>query len=68
MNKISGVIIKYHKEGCHEKYNYCECKENEGLFIKERFFQIYGVKEGEYNSYYPNGKVSIKCSYINGKV
>ena len=37
----SGVIRIFHKKDCKDEW-YCECAEDTGLFIKEKFFQING--------------------------
>ena len=39
--KTSGVVTTFHKDSCKEKY-YCNCSEEEGMNIKERYFQING--------------------------
>ena len=44
--KMSGVITTFHKKDCIKEY-YCECSEEEGMNIKERYFQINGKIEGE---------------------
>ena len=64
--KMSGVVMTFHKDSC--KRAYCDCSEDEGTIIKEKFFQINGKIEGEKISYYSNGNVSSKCFYIDGKL
>ena len=66
-NQNSGVITTFHKKDCDDEL-YCKCSEEEGMNIKERYFQINGKIEGEYISYYVNGNVDNKCFYKNDKI
>ena len=65
--KTSEVITTFHKKECDDDWC-CNCSEEEGINIHEKYFQINGKKEGEYISYYWNGNVFSKCTYQNGKI
>ena len=56
------VVTTFHKDNC--KRAYCECSEEEGMNIKERYFQMSGKIEGEKISYYSNVNVEEKCFII----
>ena len=43
---------------CVGDYFSCECSEEEGSKIHEKYFQINDKIEGEYNSYHLNGNVN----------
>ena len=64
--KMSGVVMTFHKDSC--KRAYCDCSEDKGILIKEKYFQINRKIEGEKISYNSNGNVSSKCFYIDGKL
>ena len=59
-----GAVRTYHKKRCN---NYlCDCKEINGLQLKEEYFQNAGKIEGVYKKYHHNGQLYSEVNYING--